>query len=258
MARNFEAKWNYPCCVGSIDGKHIAIKPPPDSGSLYFNYKHFFSIVLLALVDANYKFIYVDVGAAGRSGDAGIYGNSTLKHSLDNNRLNLPDSGTLKGTSTSCKFHFIGEDAFGLSEQMMKPYPHRQLEKEKQIFNYRLSRARRVVENAFGILANRFRVFQTAINQPPEKVEMIVLAACCLHNYLVDHSMSSYAPQALLDNEDENHNFNPGEWRTEQELTALQASYQRNGSQKAKQQQDILKSFFATIGAVPWQENMIV
>ena len=147
MARKFEAKWNYPCCVGSIDGKHIAIQPPPDSSSLYFNYKHFFSIVLLALVDANYKFIYVDVGAAGWSGGAGIYGNSTLKHSLDTNRLNLPDSGTLKGTSSSWKFHFIGDDAFGLSEQMMKPYPHRQLEKEKQISNYRLSRARRKSRN---------------------------------------------------------------------------------------------------------------
>ena len=76
MARNFEAKWNYPCSVGSM----------------YFNYKHFFSIVLLALVDGNCKFICVDVGASGRSGDAGIYGNSTLKHLLDTKRLNLPGS----------------------------------------------------------------------------------------------------------------------------------------------------------------------
>ena len=72
--------------------------------------------MLLALLDANYKFMYVDVGAAGRNGDAGIYGNSNLKHSLDNNRLNLADSGTLQGTSTSCKFHFIGDDSSALSE----------------------------------------------------------------------------------------------------------------------------------------------
>ena len=106
VGRTFEAKWNYPCYVGSIDGKHIAIKPPPDSGSLHFIYKHFVSTVLLALVDANYKFIYVDVGAAGRSGDAGIYGNSTLKHSLDTNRLNLPDSGTLNPYLMQISFYW--------------------------------------------------------------------------------------------------------------------------------------------------------
>ena len=89
-------------------------------------------------------------------------------------------------------------------------------------------------------------------------MEIIALTACCLHNYLVDHSMSSYAPQALLDSEDDNHNLHPGEWRTEQELTALQASYQRNGSQNAKENHDILRSFFATVGAVPWQDNMTV
>ena len=92
--------------MGSIDGKHIAMKTPSDSGSLYFNYKHFFSIVLLALVNANYKFIYVNVGAAGRSGDAGIYGNSTLKHSLDTNRLNLPDSGTLNPYLMQISFYW--------------------------------------------------------------------------------------------------------------------------------------------------------
>ena len=71
-----------------------------------------------------------------------------------------------------------------------------------------------------------------------------------MRNYLVDHSMSSYAPQALIDSEDESPNLHPGDWRTELELTALQASYQRNGTQKAKERRDILKSFFATIGAV--------
>ncbi|XP_046853041.1 uncharacterized protein LOC124446249 [Xenia sp. Carnegie-2017] len=175
VADGFHKQWNYPCCVGAIDGKHIAIQQPPHSGSEYFNYKHYFSVLLLALVDANYKFLFVDVGATGRAGDAGVFKNSSLKKALDDNCLQLPQAQAIEGIQTKICYHIIGDDAFPLRTDIMKPYPHRYLDKPKQIFNYRLSRARRVVENAFGILANRFRVFLTTIKLDPEKVVDITL-----------------------------------------------------------------------------------
>lgn len=107
------------------------------------------------MVDANYKFIFVDVGAAGRAGDAGVFGDSTLKRALELNSLDLPSPRTLSGIATKIDHHIVGDDAFPLTRQIMKPYPHRNLEKKQRIYNYRLSRARRVVENAFGILAHR-------------------------------------------------------------------------------------------------------
>ena len=73
VAPDFEEKWQFPHCIGAIDGKHISILPLPKTGSQYFNYKHFFSIVLLALVDANYRFLYVDIGSCGRVSDGGVY-----------------------------------------------------------------------------------------------------------------------------------------------------------------------------------------
>ena len=156
-------KWNYPCCLGAIDGKHIAIQQPADTGSEFFNYKHFFSVILFAMVDANYKFIYIDVGAAGRAGDTGDFADSALNKALRTNYLDLPDAVALQGISAKISYHIVGDDAFPLNTRLMKPYPYRNLEKEKRIFNYTLSRARRVVENAFGILAHRWRVFLTTI-----------------------------------------------------------------------------------------------
>ena len=79
IAAEFNSKWKYPCCLGAIDGKHVAIQQPSDTGSKVFNYKHFFSVLLLAMVDANYRFTYVDVGAAGRAGDASVFADSLLK-----------------------------------------------------------------------------------------------------------------------------------------------------------------------------------
>ncbi|GFY13454.1 protein ALP1-like [Trichonephila clavipes] len=65
VAEEFWAKWNFPLCLGAMDGKHIRIKPPSHSGATYRNYKGLINIVLLALVDANLKFLYVDAGTNG-------------------------------------------------------------------------------------------------------------------------------------------------------------------------------------------------
>ena len=83
IAEEFHIRWNFPHCIGSIDGKHFRIQCPKKSGSSFFNYKHFFSILVLAMCDADYKFTYVNVGSAGREGDAGVFRKSDFFEFLE-------------------------------------------------------------------------------------------------------------------------------------------------------------------------------
>ena len=78
---DFYSKWN--CFLGALDGKHVAMKCPFRSGSQYYNYKGFFAVVLFALVDANYTFIWADIGGKESASDAQIYNESELKGNLE-------------------------------------------------------------------------------------------------------------------------------------------------------------------------------
>lgn len=254
IARDFETCWNFPNCGGALDGKHIRITAPMNSGSFYYNYKGFHSIVLLALVNANYEFIYVDVGTNGRISDGGVLEKTTFCKYLIENKLNLPDNAQ---TVNNLHFVFIGDEAFSLHKHFLKPFPQRNVTKERKIFNYRLSRARRVSENAFGILASTFRIYQTPINLSVKNIDYMVLATCVLHNFLRKHAKGTYIQSAMLDYEDVNDFVIVQGQRTTQ-LNGLQ-NYQQHGNNadEAKTCREKYLLYFNTVGSVPWQENMI-
>ncbi|XP_056090844.1 uncharacterized protein LOC130070464 [Rhinichthys klamathensis goyatoka] len=197
VAQGFCEKWNFPNCLGAIDGKHIIIQAPPLSGSQFFNYKKTFSIVLLALVDADYRFRFIQVGDFGRTCDGGVYASSDLGRGMETNTLHVPPSTSLPGAAHlgDVPFVMVGDAAFQLKPFLMRPYPGANLSYKKRIFNYRLSRARMVVENAFGILSSRWRIFLNRINLQPKNVDTLVMATCILHNFLLVPSEK----QSLLD-----------------------------------------------------------
>lgn len=256
VARDFKELWQFDNCLGAIDGKHIQIIKPVNSGSYYYNYKGTFSIVLMAVVNANYEFMMVHVGTNGRISDGGVLHESTFYQKLANNNLNLPNPTVFNENQYILPYTFVGDQAFPLMLNLMKPYPEKHITREERIFNYRLSRARRVVENAFGILASRFRVFLSPITIDVTNVSAIVLAACALHNYLRRNATNRYIPLSYVDCEDmRNGVVIPGQWRDIGELMPLQ-QIPRPANITAKEVRETYKNYFNNEGSVPFQNKM--
>ena len=188
VAEDFSSKWQFEHTLGALDGKHIRMRKPRKAGSWYYNYKGFHSIILLALADANYKLLWVDIGAEGRAGDAGVYNEGELKKAIKDKTINFPASAGLPNDDmkTPMPYFIVADDAFALSDNLMKPYRNvrRSNTWEEDVFNYRLSRARRIIENVFGILSHRFRCLLTTLQPEPVVVKEITMACCTLHNFL--------------------------------------------------------------------------
>lgn len=185
-AKGFEDVWQFPNCIGSIDGKHITIKCPNKTGSNHFCYLNKFSIVLMAIVGPDYRFICVDIGGYGKNSDGGIFDSSNMGQRFEAGLMNIPKDKPLPGQNESCSHVLIGDEAFALKPYLMRPFPYRQsrLNPRKENYNIRLCKARRVVENAFGILVQKWRIFFRPIATEVETTILIVKTACVLHNFL--------------------------------------------------------------------------
>ncbi|KAF0710602.1 protein ANTAGONIST OF LIKE HETEROCHROMATIN PROTEIN 1-like, partial [Aphis craccivora] len=233
-AAEFSCKWNFPNCILAIDGKHIRIRSPKNSGSLFHNYKDFFYIVLLAMVDANYKFIVVDIGSYGKEGDSGIFLKSTMGKQILNGSFGFPEDSTLPVSSIVVPHVIVGDGAFRLHKHIMKPYTKKAGRDDvtKTIFNYRLSRAR------------RFLVFYQPINLDTSTCEDLIWVLCCLHNMLRTGYM-----------EKNNHTFY--DYEDEQSTpTNNMLPLSRGGGFINIEGFDVrerFKSYFNNEGSVPWQ-----
>lgn len=259
IAERFEHRWNYPHALGAIDGKHVTIKKPDNGGSFYFNYKKTHSIILMAIAGPDYQCLWADVGSNGRTNDGGVWNKSQLQSSIEDGVVELPKNKSISDAYPNMPFVFLGDDAFALKTYMMKPYPQNNLTVDRRIYNYRHSRARRISENLFGILANKWRIYHTTIPLSPKRVENIILTTLALHNMLCKSqtSQNTYRPNVLVDSFDDEGNLIEGEWREENDLEhfhPLQVPKTgHNSTVSAKTTRENFKDFFMAEGAVQWQ-----
>ncbi|XP_066453029.1 uncharacterized protein [Eleutherodactylus coqui] len=181
VAEGYMSAAQFPNCIGALDGKHIHVLKPPNSGSQYFNYRQFFSVVLLAVADSNYRFLLVDIGAFGSAWDARIFRTSRMGRRMREQQLSIPAPQTLPGSSgTAARFVFVADEAFGLSNNVMRPFARRNIDTRRQVFNYRLT-----------------RVLLSTIQLAPDNVSAVIRACVVLHNFCRQHDTVLNVPQPL-------------------------------------------------------------
>lgn len=218
-------------------------------------------MVLLAIVDAKYRFLLVDFGTNGRISDGGVLQNTSFFEKLVNEDLHIPQPDDVTDDFKNVPYVFVADDAFPLRTNILKPFRQGLLDSaEKEVFNYRLSRARHIVENVFGILASRFRIFQTPINLEPENVEKIVMATCALHNFLIEHQSSTYAPANCMyqENTHDGSVISIGCDSSQSNMIPLNRRNRGNICNDAKQIRENFMNYFMKDGQVSWQKNHIL
>ena len=133
ISETFQSRWNFPNCLGAIDRKHIQIRPPPGTGSEYFNYKKTFSILLLPIAGPDYKCYYADIGSNGQMNDSGVWNSPDLRRKIEDNCFNIPAPTLLPLGYIRILYVFEGDDAFPLKSYMLKPYPQTDLTPNKRV-----------------------------------------------------------------------------------------------------------------------------
>lgn len=185
VAEDFHRMWNFPNVIGCIDGKHVRIRCPVPSGSMFYNYKHFFSIVLQAVADANYQFLCIDVGGYGKQSDGGTFHSSVLYKMLITKKIEIPDPNFLPNTNVKAPYVFLGDEVYPLLNFLLKPYSGQNLPLDQDCFNKRHSRARKTVECSFGILFAKWRILSKPIETSVETADHIIKCICVLHNTIL-------------------------------------------------------------------------
>ena len=183
----------------------------------------------------------MDADAAASCADAQIFNTSRLKAKIEDGSTGFPNRCPITQVSSDVPY-ILADDVFALKTWLLKPYRRRMLTREERIANYRISRDRRMVENAFDIMTSRFRVLLTTMEQPLETVREIVLTFGVLHNILKSQYNSQHGGQQPED----------GEVVGDGQLVGGDGNggHNRNPAREATRQSDYLKDYFNNGGAV--------
>lgn len=180
-----DEEWQFPCAYAAIDGCHIPIRCPPggaEAAKEFHNFKNFYSVILMAIVDAKYRIIWGSCGYPGNSHDSIIFQSTDVYKDLASDRFK---NVAHREGNVDIPPILLGDGAFPFHNWMMKPYSQAVLSTEQKYFNYRLSRARMVTEGAFGKLKGRWRVLYRKCESTANTMKAKTLACVVLHNICI-------------------------------------------------------------------------
>lgn len=239
----------------------------------------------MGVCDAKYCFTAVDIGDYGKNSDGGVFQNWEFGARILDETLAIPGKNKiffktcflffyciaglkkLPGSEILLPHVFVADEAFPLRHTVMRPFPGSRkglLAEDKRVFNYRLSRARRIIENSFGILVARWQILKKPIEAFPENANAIVGALIVLHNYLkktdaTETAQARYVPPCFVDYEDSDGILQKGEWRNVvtnmSALSKKAKGKQSNNYDSASREirEGFMKFFLTSEGEVPWQ-----
>lgn len=139
--------------------------------------------MLQGVADADKKFITIEVGAKGKQSDGGIFAASTLFQLLNKNKFNVPPNKELPGTIIKLPHVLIGNEAYPLKTFLMRPFPSRNLNYNRQNYHKCSSAARKCVECAIGILCAKWRILGKDIEVSSDKAVHII-KCFCIHQFI--------------------------------------------------------------------------
>ena len=202
-------------CYGVIDGKHWRINHPPNTGSLNYNYKAFFSFNSLFIADSESRIMYIQMSKLGTNSDAQIFNSGPLNQLLGE----IGDIGgfrTLDDSKTVMPYFILADNGFGLSKHVMTPFRANQISSSNHIrCNEIISASRVKIENLFGILCSKFQTFGRNLRLDPKNSRKLIIACSVIHN------MSLPPLDLSAGNDDDNSGLSDPYSSPEQQRTAL-------------------------------------
>ena len=182
-----ETLWQFPGAFCGVDGCHIALKCPHGGNEArkeYYNFKNFYSVVMMGIVGADYKFLWASAGLPGSVNDACSFQACKIYSDINSGKK-LPEIyKTIKGIQIPPLV--LGDSAFPHHTWLQKPFTCANLTEKQNYFNYRLSRGRMVTECAFGQLKGRWRVLYRKCEASQHSLKINILACIVLHNICID------------------------------------------------------------------------